>query len=80
MTEQLLNYRRRLSYSPNDASTLYNAACAYALLGRKKEALETLKKAIENGYWHLDTIARDTDLRSLHDDPEFQALIKGIRD
>ena len=65
-----------LAYSPDDAGTLYNAACTYGLLGRKTEALETLKKAMENGYWHLDTIARDVDLTILHDEPEFQALIK----
>jgi hypothetical protein len=30
---------------------------------------------MDNGYWHLDTIARDGDLAILHDEPEFQALI-----
>lgn len=73
--EAIAELQKALAYSPNDASTLYNAACTYGLLGLKKEALATLKKAIENGYWHLDMIARDPDLISLHDEPEFQALI-----
>lgn len=67
-----------IAYGPNDASLLVNAACTYALLGRKDEALATLRKAIENGYWHADTLARDSDLESLHGDPEFQALIKQL--
>lgn len=73
--DAIVELERAIAYSPNDASTLFNAACTYALMSRKKEALEMLKKAIANGYWHLDTIARDSDLNILHDDPEFQAII-----
>jgi non-specific serine/threonine protein kinase len=60
----------------NDASTLYNAACAYAVLGLKEEALSALRGAIENGYWHFDLIARDPDFQSLHNEPAFQLLIE----
>src|SRR2546427_3824931 len=33
--------------APNDASTLYNAACGYGLLGQENEALSVLKRAVE---------------------------------
>jgi non-specific serine/threonine protein kinase len=69
---------KALAYSPNDASLLMNAACTYGLLGRKVEALATLKKSVENGYRHADTILRDPDLASLHGEPEFEAIIKSL--
>ena len=60
----------------NDPLTLYNAACTYGNLNMKAEALATLKKAVEAGYYGLDWAARDNDLACIHDDPEFQRLIK----
>lgn len=66
---------KSVASSTHDASTLYNAACTYSILGRKEEALAVLKQAIENGYWHFDNIARDPDFENLHDEPAFQRLI-----
>jgi serine/threonine protein kinase/cytochrome c-type biogenesis protein CcmH/NrfG len=60
----------------NDPITLYNAACTYGNLNMKAEALATLKKAVEAGYHNPDWAARDNDLACIHDDPEFQRLIK----
>jgi len=54
--------------SPGDPNTLYNAACTYAVLGKKAEALETLKKAFAAGYSNGDWAAKDSDLDCLHDD------------
>jgi serine/threonine protein kinase/cytochrome c-type biogenesis protein CcmH/NrfG len=63
----------------NDPLTLYNAACTYGNLNMKAEALATLKKAVEAGYHNPDWAARDNDLACIHDDPEFQRLIKEQR-
>jgi hypothetical protein len=54
---------------------LYNAACTYGLLGKKAEALDTIKKAFEAGYGNREWAARDSDLATLRDDPEFQRLV-----
>jgi non-specific serine/threonine protein kinase len=64
-----------ITLRPNDSSTLYNAACCYALLKDKPRALETLKKAIEAGYSNMEWISKDPDLLSLYDDPEFLRLV-----
>ncbi len=61
---------------PNDSNILYNAACVYALFGRKAEALEMIKKAVAGGYSNMDWLARDPDLNCLHDEPEFQRLLE----
>jgi len=58
----------------NEASILYNAACTYAILKRKREALETIRKAWEAGFKDSVWARRDPDLALLHDDPEFQRL------
>jgi serine/threonine protein kinase/Flp pilus assembly protein TadD len=58
----------------NEASILYNAACTYALLKRKPEALDTLRKAWEAGFKDSTWVRRDPDLALLRDEPEFDRL------
>jgi serine/threonine protein kinase/Tfp pilus assembly protein PilF len=58
----------------NEASILYNAACAYCGLKRKPEALEALRKAWEAGFRDSVWARRDPSLILLHDDPEFDRL------
>jgi serine/threonine protein kinase/Tfp pilus assembly protein PilF len=73
--ESVRHLQTAVALRPNDGNTLYNAACAYGLLKMKKEALETLKKAIAAGYGNLNWAARDSDLDLLHDDPEFRKIV-----
>ena len=73
--ETLRHLQTAVALRPGDPSTLYNAACTYGVLGKKAEALETLKKAFGVGYSNQDWAARDTDLVCLHDNPEFQKLV-----
>jgi hypothetical protein len=49
------------------------------VLGRKSEALETVKKAFAAGYGNTTWAANDADLRCLHDEPEFREIV-GIDD
>jgi non-specific serine/threonine protein kinase len=58
----------------NEASILYNAACAYCNLNRKAEALDALRKAWEAGSKDAVWTRRDPDLLILHGDPEFERL------
>jgi serine/threonine protein kinase/Tfp pilus assembly protein PilF len=58
----------------NEASILYNAACAYCGLKRKPDALDALRKAWEAGFRDSVWARRDPDLALLHDDPEFDRL------
>src|ERR1700757_406681 len=63
-----------ITLRPNEASILYNAACTYAILKRKREALETIKKAWEAGFKDSVWARRDPDLALLSDEPEFLRL------
>ncbi|HEX5216253.1 MAG TPA: protein kinase [Vicinamibacterales bacterium] len=59
---------------PDEASVLYNAACAFCLMGKKPEALDVLRKARAAGFGDSEWARRDPDLAVLHGDPEFERL------
>jgi serine/threonine protein kinase/Flp pilus assembly protein TadD len=73
--ESIRHLQTAVALRPDDANTLYNAACTYGILGKKAEAFETLKKAFAAGYGNQNWAANDSDLDCLHDDPEFQKLV-----
>jgi non-specific serine/threonine protein kinase len=73
--ESIRHLQTAVALRPGDSNTLYNAACTYGVLGKKAEALETLKKSFASGYGNRNWAARDPDLDCLHDDPEFQKLV-----
>ncbi len=58
----------------NEASILYNAACAYCDMKRKLEALDALRKAWEAGFHDAVWARRDPALLLLHGEPEFERL------
>jgi adenylate cyclase len=60
-------------------SGVYNAACTYALLGDREQALGMLDRAITNGRGNIGWIEHDTDLDSLRGDPRFEAILDRLR-
>ncbi len=74
--EIMRHLQTAVALRPGDPGTLYNAACTYGALGKKLEALETVKKAFAAGYSNRDWAARDTDLACIQDDPEFRRLVR----
>jgi len=75
MDESDRHLQMAIALRPNDTNVLYNAACTYGIMKRKAEALDALKRAIENGYGNLEWASRDPDLQILRDEPEFQQLV-----
>jgi eukaryotic-like serine/threonine-protein kinase len=61
------------------ASAWYQFACGAAIAGRHDEALGYLDKAVSLGHWSPVVISTDPDLRSLHGDPRFDALVAKAR-
>jgi len=70
------NLEIAVALRPRDSNVLYNGACTYALLSRKPEALEMLRRAIAAGYQNIDWLTRDPDFNSLREDPEFQQILQ----
>jgi non-specific serine/threonine protein kinase len=59
---------------PDEASVLYNAACAFCQMNRRTDALDAIRKAHAAGFADSDWARRDPDLALLHGDPEFERL------
>jgi len=81
--QQLFHQIVQRAASARDSAALadawYNFACGAAVAGRRDEALDHLGQAIALGYNHADAIAADPDLKSLHGDPRFDALLAKAR-
>jgi tetratricopeptide (TPR) repeat protein len=60
---------------PGNGLAHYNVACAQSLLGRKDEALEHLRAALEAAPQLVENARTDEDLEPLRDDPRFAALV-----
>jgi tetratricopeptide (TPR) repeat protein len=59
---------------PDDAITMYNAACAYCKMDKLPEAMDALKRSWDAGYRDARWARRDPDLLKLQGDPEFERL------
>ena len=59
---------------PDDAGTLYNAACAFCKMDKIPEAIDALKRSRAAGYDDPVWTRRDPDLVKLHGHPEFDRL------
>jgi len=66
----------QLTLNPVDCVTLYNLACADALLANADMAVEWLKKAVSNGYSNFEHMLQDADLSSLRERADFLGLVK----
>jgi carboxyl-terminal processing protease len=60
----------------NGPDVFYNAACSFALAGKKEEAIANLTQAINRGYFNSEHLQQDSDLNSLHDDARWKTLIE----
>jgi tetratricopeptide (TPR) repeat protein len=59
-----------------DKTVFYNMACLYSLMGKKKEALIMLKRAIKAGYMDLRWMKKDKELDPIRNTPQFKKLEK----
>jgi tetratricopeptide (TPR) repeat protein len=72
-----LEIDKRLSRLREDDPVVhYNLACSYALVGEKEAALAALRMAVSLGYDDWKHLVKDPDLKSLHDDAAFKALLR----
>jgi len=64
---------------PANAALWYDLACAHALGGRKKPALEALERAVEAGFDDVAHLEADADLKSLRKTDGYRALVERLR-
>ena len=70
--------RRLVRIRPEDPNAHYNLACSLALKKRKREAVLSLRRAIQLGYSDFDWLRTDNDLKSLHRYAPFLDLLAEI--
>ena len=78
--ESVLQYGKlsaevRKHYSYYLANIYYNLCCVYSLTDNKTQALRSLKKSIDAGYFDYAHIREDNDLNNIRDEKEFKDLI-----
>jgi adenylate cyclase len=69
---------RALALRPDQFAAIYNAACAFALIGERERALGLVERFRESGWGNLDWIAEDPDLDSIRDEPRFKAVMQAL--
>lgn len=67
--------RRLVDLQQEDFLARYNLACSLARAGQADDAIDALSRAILLGYDDLAHMEADPDLESLHEHPDFQALL-----
>ena len=59
---------------PNEATVLYNAACAFCSINRKAEAMDAITKAWRAGFRDSDWARRDPSLALIQGEPGFEEM------
>lgn len=67
-------------FKTKKASAYYNMACCLSLEGKTDSAMHILNKAIEFGYNNKQNMLADTDLRPLHNLPEWKSLLARVKE
>jgi serine/threonine protein kinase/tetratricopeptide (TPR) repeat protein len=80
LQRETLEIQRRVlgAQHPATISSVYNLACYAARNGKRDEALSLLAEAVAHGGGRQ--MHTDTDLKSLHGDPRFDALVAKVKE
>ncbi|HVQ37729.1 MAG TPA: tetratricopeptide repeat protein [Pyrinomonadaceae bacterium] len=65
--------------SPNQPNLLVVLARVYSANGRKKKAIETLKRAAAGGFCDVSRIEGNTEFEPLRNDPDYQTILAKMR-
>ncbi len=57
----------------------YNLACAYALKGDKKRAIDALGKAVQKGFANAPELERNNQLDAIRDEPGFKKIVEDLK-
>jgi len=67
---------RALSLRPDDYGNVVTLACAAMLNGDRAQALDLIERAVATGQGDREWLLQDSDLKPLHGDPRFEAMIE----
>jgi len=64
---------------PMNPGEYYNLACAYAIWGKEKDALKSLRLAVEKGFDDLELLESDKDLESLRATQHYAVIVEELK-
>jgi tetratricopeptide (TPR) repeat protein len=79
LKDALTACREAIRLKPDFAGAHYNSACCFVSMGKNNDALESLSKAVENGFDDWSCMEKDTDLDSLRDSTKFKEFAEIVK-
>lgn len=64
---------------PDNPRVQYNLACAYALKGDKRRAIESLNKAVQKGFANAAELERNEQLDSIRGEDGFKKIVEALK-
>lgn len=64
---------------PDNWRLLYNLACAYALKGDKRRAIESLNKAVRKGFTNAAELERNDQLDAIREEAGFKKIVEDLK-
>jgi predicted Zn-dependent protease len=64
---------------PDNSRVWYNLACAYALGGDKRRAIEALNNAVRKGFSNSNELENNRQLDSIRGEPGFKKILEGLK-
>ena len=68
------------SFKQSNNLYYYDLACCYAVIGKKKQAISALERAINLGYTYYENMLSDNDLVSLRNEKKYNELLKVVKE
>ncbi|HJZ66786.1 MAG TPA: hypothetical protein VKF81_01480 [Blastocatellia bacterium] len=65
---------------PDNWRVLYNLACAHALAGDKRRAIETLNRAVQKGFGNVSELENNRQLDAIREEAGFKKVIEGLKE
>jgi Flp pilus assembly protein TadD len=79
LEEAIVAHERAAEFMQVRPTALYNLGCAHALLGDPDAAFAALDRAVAAGFNNLGVMQEDSDLKSLHGDARWAALVASVK-
>ena len=79
LTEALDTMTKLKEKHPHASELLYNLGCALALVGKPEDAVLSLQRAADTGWWEVRNAEHDEDLAMLRGRPDFDKFLAHTR-
>jgi tetratricopeptide (TPR) repeat protein len=75
----IASQRLALEIDPDAPVAWYRLAASQARAGQRKQALDSLERAISGGFRAVDALVGNADFEAIKDDPTFRQLVERAR-